>query len=54
MVTATKAGYEAASEVSRTLDVDLVRPALETATVASTTLKLSYSEVLDPSSTPGC
>ena len=51
-VNATKAGYNAASEVTRTLALDLVRPSVQTAEVSGTTLTLEYSEVLDGSSTP--
>jgi titin len=51
-VNATKAGYNAAVELTSTLAVDLVRPVLQTAEVSGTSLKLGYSEGLDGSSTP--
>ena len=51
-VNATSSGYTAASEVTRTLGVDLVRPSVETAEVSGASLKLGYSEGLDGSSTP--
>ena len=51
-VNATKAGYNAAVELTSTLAVDLVRPVLQTAEVSGTTLSLGYSEGLDGSSTP--
>ncbi len=51
-VNATKAGYNAAVELTSTLALDLVRPSVQTAEVSGTTLKLGYSEGLDGSSTP--
>ena len=51
-VNATKAGYNAAVELTSTLAVDLVRPSVQTAEVSGTSLELGYSEGLDGSSTP--
>ena len=51
-VNATKAGYNAAVELTSTLALDLVRPSVQTAEVSGTSLKLGYSESLDGSSTP--
>ena len=51
-VNATKAGYNAAVELTSTLAVDLERPSVETAEVSGASLKLGYSEGLDGSSTP--
>ena len=51
-VNATKAGYNAAVELTSTLAVDLVRPVLQTAELSGTSIELGYSEGLDGSSTP--
>ena len=51
-VNATKAGYNAAVELTSTLAVDLVRPSVQTAELSGTSLTLGYSEGLDGSSTP--
>ena len=51
-VNATQSGYNDAAEVTRTLRVDLVKPALQAASVNGTALTLTYSEELDAASTP--
>ena len=50
-VNATKAGYNAAVELTSTLALDLARPSVQTAEVSGTS-SLDYSEGLDGSSTP--
>ena len=50
-VNATLSGYEA-MEVTRQFTVDLTKPAVETATVASTVMTLTYNESLDETSVP--
>ena len=51
-VNATLTGYNAAVELTSTLAVDLVRPALQTVELSGTSIELGYSEGLDGSSTP--
>ena len=50
-VNATLSGYEA-MEVTRQFTVDLTKPAVDTATVASTVITLTYNESLDATSVP--
>ena len=51
-VSASKTGFTAASAVPRSLAVDLVAPVLQSATVADSTLTLTYNEGLATGSAP--